>query len=176
MTDQDELINLDHEITQLRAELGRLHHHLALTLKDLNVDTKVGDLLIASADEFGIEAAIARLHENPSAFGLSASSRLLERTHLALVSDLVDQTYTTDQDLSRLVNAREATLADEKPGRLRVYNVAGREAVFDVETRTARFVDDGSTVDLSVDVVEPTGFPERMPEREPLSRDKDRDR
>jgi len=163
-TDDAELINLEHGIEERRRAYLRARDHLRLMMKDAGADPEAADHLAASADEFGADHTVGRLAYEPSRYGLTPDSLLLEPARRARLRDVLEEVTDQNGRLGMEINAREAILCRRDPNRERRYNIDGRDAGLDRLRKTMRYLDDHTSEVLTLESVEPLGAPDRIPE------------
>lgn len=153
-SDQHEVLNLDHSISEARKDYVRARDHLRRILDDHEAGDGADRLLLEAAEEFGVEDAMVRFSKTPDAFG-SASAKFTPSA-TALLAQTLEAVMAADFDLTRFVACRENILCAEDPARLRRYVFDGREALMDLDGKVIRFEENNSKAPLEIEGVEPS--------------------
>lgn len=159
--DDNELLNIAKEIDEARKHYFRSRDHFRLALKELGAGDNAFESMLALAEEFGVDHVAERLSDSGRELGFSRPYGVGQGPDRDRVIDLLAVAKDADRDLCQLVAARETILCNRNPQHIRRYNIDGQEVVFNVEKGKVRVMDSDREEPLRIELVPPTGFPDR---------------
>lgn len=176
MSPEDDLNNLAIDIDRARKMYDRAKDHLRLALKDIGHNPEIGHTLVALASERGVQEVFDRLEDSARELGFDIDYSVSKSPLRERLTDLTEMVKDADEELCHLVAQRENLLFQRDPNHQRVVCVDGRDMIFEMKRGKVRIRDADTSEPLQIEMVEPSGFPEKSLEALRAERLRDRDR
>lgn len=129
-----------------RARADYIMHYRRL--RNVIDDRDIADELIHRSEEVGIDDALTRMRENPSALGLARNSPLLSLQTQRALAHILDGVLASQMRHGEAVKRREEYAQKLDPGRLPVHVINGREVSIDYANNKVVYMDDKTVVAL----------------------------
>lgn len=174
--DDQELALLEKDIADSRQHYVRSRDHLRLAAIELGGQPDTVDRLLTLAEEKGSDEVADRLADSGRELGFDRPNRAGQGEGRQKLLDLVNVAAAAHADLCNLTAARETILRRRDPTRPQHICLDGRDVIFDIRNGQVRFADGDTSLPLRIDVVEPSGLPEKSLEALRAARQRERNR